>query len=340
MAADLQVLDRELWGAVDGTDLSIALVDLSDFSVIAVTKAFLSEVGLPPDKPIDGPAFNLVAKIDRTRAHAALKALAKREIDFYRGRRLLERAPLGPKAVVWACALDLGDRRVAMVELSLGRNSNDSPLVEYLGYSPPRKAVGVIDAAGVVTMVSANVDDVLGLTRDELLGRHLLETNKQRELCRQLGTGGSGPMACSVSLPLNSLDHLGGDRNVRCVITALVGSTSQFFILIPESGPATTRSTDRTTRLEHHLWRIASEVQASGIFDPADDFPDGTRFPQLNSLSARQWEVLSRLLRGERVPTIAKALYVSSSTVRNNLSAIFQKFGVHSQGELIELLGR
>jgi DNA-binding NarL/FixJ family response regulator len=55
-------------------------------------------------------------------------------------------------------------------------------------------------------------------------------------------------------------------------------------------------------------------------------------------LSPRQADILTRLLRGERVATIAAELYVSPTTVRNHLTAIFRKFGVHSQTELIELL--
>ena len=53
-------------------------------------------------------------------------------------------------------------------------------------------------------------------------------------------------------------------------------------------------------------------------------------------LSSRQQEILRRLLEGERVPTIARTLYLSPTTVRNHLCAMFRKFGVHSQEELIE----
>jgi DNA-binding CsgD family transcriptional regulator len=49
-------------------------------------------------------------------------------------------------------------------------------------------------------------------------------------------------------------------------------------------------------------------------------------------------EILNRILRGERPPTIAQELYLSPSTVRNHLSVIFRKFGVHSQPELIQKL--
>ncbi len=59
-----------------------------------------------------------------------------------------------------------------------------------------------------------------------------------------------------------------------------------------------------------------------------------------DSLSTRQWEILTRLVRGERVEDIAAALFLSTSTVRNHLTAVYRKFGVHSQAELLALLLR
>ena len=92
---------------------------------------------------------------------------------------------------------------------------------------------------------------------------------------------------------------------------------------------------DRATRLEGHLWRIAAEVQAAGISDLPRSGPDWWSDPILRGLSGRQWDILRRLTRGERVPTIARQLFVSQSTVRNHLSAIYRKVGVHSQTELL-----
>jgi DNA-binding CsgD family transcriptional regulator/PAS domain-containing protein len=62
------------------------------------------------------------------------------------------------------------------------------------------------------------------------------------------------------------------------------------------------------------------------------------RLLPLQELPPRQREVVQRLARGERVATIAAAMYLSRSTVRNHLTAIFGKFGVHSQEELLTLL--
>jgi DNA-binding NarL/FixJ family response regulator len=65
---------------------------------------------------------------------------------------------------------------------------------------------------------------------------------------------------------------------------------------------------------------------------------DGDFHHPPDMLSSRQWEIVARLRRGERVPQIARAMYLSQSTVRNHLTAVFRKFGVHSQSELLTLL--
>jgi DNA-binding NarL/FixJ family response regulator len=61
-------------------------------------------------------------------------------------------------------------------------------------------------------------------------------------------------------------------------------------------------------------------------------------FAILDGLTARQREIVAALLRGERTSDIAASLFVSKSTVRNHLAAIFKEFGVHSQPELLRLL--
>ncbi|MFL6163453.1 MAG: helix-turn-helix transcriptional regulator [Jatrophihabitantaceae bacterium] len=60
--------------------------------------------------------------------------------------------------------------------------------------------------------------------------------------------------------------------------------------------------------------------------------------PGLDRLSRREYEVVKLLLHGDRVPVIARQLFVSQSTVRNHLSSVFRKLRVRSQQELIVLL--
>jgi DNA-binding NarL/FixJ family response regulator len=83
---------------------------------------------------------------------------------------------------------------------------------------------------------------------------------------------------------------------------------------------------------------MAAEVRAAGQLGCISDIPSLNSHRQLGELTSRQWEILIRLLSGERVAMIAKALFISPSTVRNHLSTIFRRFGVHNQSQLIELL--
>jgi DNA-binding CsgD family transcriptional regulator len=55
-----------------------------------------------------------------------------------------------------------------------------------------------------------------------------------------------------------------------------------------------------------------------------------------DALTKREQEIVAELRNGGRVPTIAKTLSVSPTTVRNHLQRIFWKLGVHSQAELVE----
>jgi DNA-binding NarL/FixJ family response regulator len=76
--------------------------------------------------------------------------------------------------------------------------------------------------------------------------------------------------------------------------------------------------------------RASTSRLASGVQPPTE----------LSALSARELEIVTRLMNGDRVPAIAEALFLSPSTVRNHLSAVFRKLGVASQQELINLLRR
>jgi DNA-binding CsgD family transcriptional regulator len=95
---------------------------------------------------------------------------------------------------------------------------------------------------------------------------------------------------------------------------------------------------DRIAELEQHLIRVAREVEAAGLVGRGGLIPDPNRVPALGDLTSRQRQILTRLVQGERVPAIADAMYLSPSTIRNHLSLIYKKLGVHSQAELIKKL--
>ena len=84
----------------------------------------------------------------------------------------------------------------------------------------------------------------------------------------------------------------------------------------------------------------SGETRGIDVFGSSRDLASisETQIPGISELSARELDVLTRLLAGYRVPAIAKVLFISQSTVRNHLSAIFRKLNVESQQELIDLV--
>jgi DNA-binding CsgD family transcriptional regulator len=93
------------------------------------------------------------------------------------------------------------------------------------------------------------------------------------------------------------------------------------------------RHLERVDVLEEELWLLGAEMRArlTNVLGVSDT-------PVMSGLTGRQYEIVRRLLDGQRVQGIARDLFLSPSTVRNHLSACYQKLGVSSQCELIEKL--
>jgi DNA-binding NarL/FixJ family response regulator len=100
------------------------------------------------------------------------------------------------------------------------------------------------------------------------------------------------------------------------------------------------RLAERVAALERHLDRIGQEVGAARNMTIVSALPRPSTVPGLAELSTRQVEVVTRLLRGQRVLTIAREMFLSPSTIRNHLSTIYRKVGVASQADLLDLLQR
>lgn len=92
----------------------------------------------------------------------------------------------------------------------------------------------------------------------------------------------------------------------------------------------------RVAELEDAL-AAARRLLGEALGTASDVLP---QVPELELLSPREREIALLLVRNRRVPTIARELYLSQSTVRNHLSRIYRKFGVSSQVQLIERLAR
>jgi len=123
----------------------------------------------------------------------------------------------------------------------------------------------------------------------------------------------------------------GADRDLRFV--RLVTDEGRQLV-----GFLTVRSPrgERLAALETAVHNIARELSWIGT-----DVTDVGRAPAsvagTEKLNERERDVLFLTARGETVAAIAEALLISQSTVRNHLSAIYDKLNVRNRSELLQL---
>lgn len=96
----------------------------------------------------------------------------------------------------------------------------------------------------------------------------------------------------------------------------------------------------RVEGIPGELRRIADLIETAAVLAPLTDMTAAMGLASPSDLQPRQWEIIRRLVDGQRVPSIAAAMFLSRSTIRNHLSAIFAKVGVHSQDELVAMYRR
>ncbi|MEA3056907.1 MAG: hypothetical protein QOD30_2339, partial [Actinomycetota bacterium] len=205
-----------------------------------------------------------------------------------------------------------------------------------------RVAFGTLDHGWRFTEISADAAELLGWDLDDARGSSMQGAVHPDDASLFLLTlARSGAERRAVATRLRVQRPGGQWTPVRCVLSPLCDHNPARFgfgLWLLSNEDDLKMADQRATRLEEHLWRISAEVHASGISRLSATRGLLERHPLLEELSERQSQVLDRLVNGDRVSTIARSLFVSESTVRNHLSAIYRKAGVHSQSELLARL--
>jgi DNA-binding CsgD family transcriptional regulator len=310
------------------------LIDLDSLAVRAVTEDARRVLARPIESIVGYPLLDFLDPVERNDAAAALQAMRSGAIEFYRAHRQVSIAPGG---ALWAWAVELAGRRyafVAWLDSDLDQSSERmAAMQEVLEHTV---AIGIADAACIVRYASVEAGNTLGIDAETLVGTRLADAGRNRQLESIAGAERAPHDGLSVSFPVQIASRTGALITLTCVVTSSPDWPDRLFLLAqPPNLP-------REVELEQHLWRIAAEVEASGILLGlgSDRSLVFHRHPEAASLSLKQWEILRRIVAGERVPTIARDLYISQSTVRNHLSAIFERFGVHSQADLLAVLAQ
>jgi DNA-binding CsgD family transcriptional regulator len=262
----------------------------------------------------------------------ALHLVVDGHLDGYEARRIIRRGDRAVPVTVWIRAVD--GRNFALAKLL--------PDPAALGDTLPRPegttaqaVVGSTDAHLTVDRVSTDVVALLDHRTVDVVGQslfRLVDTPEVTTLLKALAHSSDTGLGTSLAVRPQLFGFLA--NRCQLLLLPMEPSPSFAFALLDEGAADAMTS---ALGMEQALWQFDEVVRSATASQMAADLPAD---PGLSRLSGRELEIVMRLMDGDRVPSIARALFLSPSTVRNHLSAVFRKLRVGSQQELIHLLRR
>jgi DNA-binding CsgD family transcriptional regulator len=268
-----------------------------------------------------------------------IRDLETGRFESFRARRALS-VPGGDRSLFWVTMRTV---EMSAEHLEVAIFAPEGELGQ-LGRHPVRVwmdlvpiCLGIVDRQWKIRSISAEVYELLGRMPAECIGTHLLDWV---DPANKAGLA----EATTTDLVPRLFRHvrLSAAENTTVGVCIMVAPATPeekdlfHFAIVGTLEDYLPLPKNRVSDLEMRLRRIGAEVRAAGIMESVGGLPKAARGAELTDLTTRQWEILTSLVQGQRVSTIAKELYISPSTVRNHLSVIFKKFGVHNQAELIE----
>ncbi len=302
--------------------LACVLLELPSETVLAASPTMAEILRTGPE--VAGRSFEEFLADEPTGAHLLLETgrvkgyEAVRQLVGDRGELRLWVQPLpdsGPGNFAIAAVLEAGE--VSGQRLRAAGSG-----------APP--VFGTFDAALVVDRVSGEVESVLGRSVDEVIGRSFLELVGDRGVpAALLSLAEASATGEGVSERLRAEQPPGCLVDWELMLFPLEPRPSAAFAIVP--GPPVGPDAAGGDPLERVLARLGRSVGGRDVDDePAAEL--------LAGLSSREREIVGYLAAGDRVPRIAASMYLSQSTIRNHLSSVFRKLGIHSQQELVHLL--
>lgn len=317
-----------MFDVISTSSRPVLVVRLPDEEILLATPSALALLA-PGETDIRGRALtDFTSPAD----HDSAELMAKGHLNGLQTRRMLQRDPAVELELWFRTVVDGDADSPVLVLLS---ESGAAPTVED-GEPPTPAIIGSVERQLAVDRVSAEVEQVMGLAPEELLGRSILgliSPDDLPALLFGLAQATASQSGVSLAMKLVRPDHI----RVRCQLVLLPLSPTPSFAFAIQ--PAQEFVSDRRTPADFRelLRRFGQGIASAAAARELTAYRSGLR-PALPELTSREMQIVSRLVAGDRVPAISKQLYLAQSTVRNHLSAVFAKLGVKSQQELIVLL--
>lgn len=334
----------EISRAVEQSPLAMLVMSLPDRRVRAVSDAAVELFGGERQALCRQRLADLMIDADAQEASRSLSAMTAGDLDSYRARRTLRTVSGLTEASVWVRLLHTASRRLAVCIVA----RDDDPqaahqsIAMFFGPDAADLAIGTLDDFDRIERISPSSRLMLGRDQSELAGGSLLELVHPDDAPALAASLQSAEQQERDTVTLVRMQHATrGWTSTRCLLLPIkqAGRSKVAFVLAGTAhGSASQADPQRVAMLEAHLLRIGAVLHEAGLTANDPFAADVSRFPALGELPARQRDIVDRLLRGDRIPAIAGALYLSPSTIRNHLSQVFTRFGVHSQSELLSVL--
>jgi PAS domain S-box-containing protein len=331
--------DPNIAALVRRSPVPVWLLSLPSGRVIEVSDAITSLMAASRDELLNRHVTDFVADVAMSRSRMGL--LTSGVLDSYRVYGRTYRRPDGSEFEVDAClsaCTDESPRRFAVGVLL--------PVL-----SAPHAISAGMERSGVVAMgtvgedwridrISAGIEQLLGYKAATVVGQPisaLVQSAEWPSLLIAIGHGLRDHFGATSRVLLRGAD--GESRLCTVHVTPLAGEGAPGFAFSLSVAERIAPSVaDRAWELEGHMRRIAREVAASGVLAGLTGTPTATTVPAMAGLSTRELEIVSGLVAGERVHMMAERMFLSASTIRNHLTSVYRKLGVHSQPELLTLL--
>jgi DNA-binding CsgD family transcriptional regulator/PAS domain-containing protein len=336
---ELTSFERKLRELVRSSPYALYLVRLSDTRILEASDATCMLVKRSRDELL---SMSIVSQVkDPVAARKSFDLLAAGLIDSYtrQGDFLLPDGSYAHIEARYTTCLDNCPRTAAVGQIitaeakaaggELARTPEESVLV-----------LGTVDSEWRIDRVTSDASQLLNIPPEELLGRsaftfvHPEDVSTLLLLAAHASDSGGG-----ASGRVRLRDAEGEWLWCRLSLHALIGAEMPAFAFsISAVGEIESQRDARSKELEEHLRRIAREIASSGVAALSTSMPTSLEVPEISSLTSREYEIVVRLARGERIATIARGLFLSESTVRNHLTSVYRKFGVQSQAQLLARL--
>jgi len=315
---------RNAFDTLRSTSIAAALVHLPDGEVLEMSEGARRLLDADPQRGADKIAIDAPGNVLNLVHDGTLRAC---DTSVVVTGGSADHAPI--TAMVHRLSDTWPELAIAMFDPIRVRGENR--LAPLLGAEEPA-VLGTTDVELHIDRITADAEDVFGVAPDELVGRSIL--------CL-IAPEGVGEFLWALAEATRS-------KRVTCIRVAIAsapdsGAKSCAAIIPLEPAPSMAFAflgdcprSDTAALMDHVFVHMAQAIRAvptasrtAVAFRPAGP---------LNRLSARELEVAYRLWSGDRVQAIAEALFVSPSTVRNQLSSIYRKLGLGTQQELIDYL--